>query len=201
MREAATMKKMLFTASLALLLPGLASGQVGTWTTDAGVGSSSLAVTIQVSCPTTSFVCNTVNGYADSQNSTLSGSGGLVVDTLASSLRFETDGNEDWGLGPQPVYNLLSGTGMTFANIPFAGVPEIASLLVFATADSLIAVPGFIDLLPGDYAFSQTIPYASLVDIIGDLNHWTNGWVYWNSALLEGDKYPWYYGGAKQSLF
>ena len=169
MREAATMKKMLFTASLALLLPGLASGQVGTWTTDAGVGSSSLAVTIQVSCPTTSFVCNTVNGYADSQNSTLSGSGGLVVDTLASSLRFETDGNEDWGLGPQPVYNLLSGTGMTFVNIPFAGVPEIASLVVFATADSLIAVPGFIDLLPGDYAFSQTIPYASLVDIIGDL--------------------------------
>jgi glucosylceramidase len=40
-----------------------------------------------------------------------------------------------------------------------------------------------------------------MVDIIGDLNHWTNGWVYWNSALLEGDKYPWYYGGAKQSLF
>jgi hypothetical protein len=27
-----------------------------------------------------------------------------------------------------------------------------------------------------------------MVDIIGDLNHWVNGWCYWNQALLEGTK-------------
>ena len=163
------MTKGLLTAFLALFIPGLASGQVGTWATDPGVGPSTLGVTIQVSCPAISFTCDTVNGYADSQNSTLSGSGGLELDTLASTLRFETDGNENWGLGPQPVFNRLSGTGITFANIPFAGVPEVASLLTFATANPLISVPGLVDLLPGDYSFSQAIPYASLIDITGDL--------------------------------
>lgn len=34
-----------------------------------------------------------------------------------------------------------------------------------------------------------------MVDIIGDLNSWTNGWMYWNQALLTGSKYPWAYGG------
>ena len=34
-----------------------------------------------------------------------------------------------------------------------------------------------------------------MVDIVGDLNSWTNGWMYWNSALLTGSKYPWAYGG------
>lgn len=32
-------------------------------------------------------------------------------------------------------------------------------------------------------------------DILGDLNHHVSGWVYWNSALLTGDKYPFWRGG------
>ena len=34
-----------------------------------------------------------------------------------------------------------------------------------------------------------------MADIIGDLNHWVNGWCYWNEALLTGDKYPDKLGG------
>ena len=46
---------------------------------------------------------------------------------------------------------------------------QLASLLVFASSDPLISVPGFLGLGPGDYPFSQSIPYASLADIVGDL--------------------------------
>ena len=34
-----------------------------------------------------------------------------------------------------------------------------------------------------------------MADIMGDLNHWVNGWMFWNQALLTGDKYPWARGG------
>lgn len=159
-------------ACFSLLLcfsPGLSFAQTGTWVTDAAVGSSQLGVTIQVSCPATSFVCSLVDGYANTRVSTLSGSGGLLVDAALGTLRFESNGLQDWGIGMQPVFSLMSGTGMTFESIPFAGAPEIASLLVFAGSDPLIPIPGFSSLEPGVYAFSQSIPYAVLADIVGDL--------------------------------
>ena len=151
------------------LSPGLSLAQSGTWVTDVGVGTSQLNVTIQVACPAMSFVCSLVDGYADTRVSNLSGSGGLMVDAASGILQFETDGLQDWGVGPQPVFALMSGTGMTFDSIPFAGAPQIASLLVFASADPLIPIPGFMNLGPGDYPFSQSIPYASLANIVGDL--------------------------------
>jgi len=151
------------------LFPGLSFAQSGTWVTDAGVGTSQLNVTIQVACPATSFVCSLVDGYADTRVSTLTGGGGLAVDAASGILQFETDGDQDWGAGPQPVFALMTGTGMTFDSIPFAGAPQIASVHVFAAADPLIPVPGFLGLGPGVYPFSQSIPYASLADIVGDL--------------------------------
>jgi hypothetical protein len=169
MMKATWIWKRLSIAALAALMPALAHGQVGTWATDAGVGSNDLDVTIQISCPAPSFVCSLVDGYANTQTSTLNGSGGLVVDAGFGTLRFENDGVQDWGTGPQPVYNLLTGSGVTFASVPFAGAPQLASLLVFASSDPLIPVPGFSDLGPGDYPFSQSIPYASLADIVGDM--------------------------------
>ena len=156
-------------AGMLLLLPGAAHAQLGTWATDPAVGASDLDVTIQISCAAPSFVCSLVDGYADTQTSSLSGSGGLLVDAPLGTLRFETDGLQDWGTGPQPVYNLFSGGSMIFASVPFAGVPQIASLLVFASSDPLIPVPGFFDLGPGDYPFSQSVPYGLLADIVGDM--------------------------------
>jgi hypothetical protein len=156
-------------AGMLLLVPGAAHAQLGTWATDPAVGASDLDVTIQISCAAPSFVCSLVDGYADTQTSSLSGSGGLLVDAPLGTLRFETDGLQDWGTGPQPVYNLFSGGSMIFASVPFAGVPQIASLLVFASSDPLIPVPGFFDLGPGDYPFSQSVPYGLLADIVGDM--------------------------------
>ncbi|MCS5636032.1 MAG: hypothetical protein NZ990_05905 [Myxococcota bacterium] len=159
-------------ACLSLLFcfpPAFSAAQTGTWVTDAVVGTSQLGVTIQVSCPATSFVCSLIDGYANTRISTLSGNGGLFVDAALGTLQFEIDGLQDWGIGPQPVFALMSGTGMTFESIPFAGVPEIASLLVFAASDPLIPIPGFTNLGAGVYPFSHSIPYASLADIVGDL--------------------------------
>ena len=156
-------------AALAFVAPALAHGQVGTWVTDAGVGTNDLDVTIQISCPAPSFVCSLVDGYANTQTSSLSGSGGLVIDAGLGTLRFASDGQQDWGSGLQSVYNLFTGSGVTFASVPFAGVPQLAGLLVFASSDPLIPVSGFSDLGPGDYPFSQSIPYSSLADIVGDL--------------------------------
>lgn len=154
---------------LALVLPGTSLAQIGTWQTDAAVGSSSLAVTLQVSCLSGSFTCSLIDGYADTQYSSLSGSGDLAVDAPLGLIQFESDGNLDWGTGPQPVYHLLSGSLLTFASIPFAGVPEIANSQVFAAAAPLIPIPGFQSLGPGDYPFTQSIPYASLADVVGDM--------------------------------
>jgi hypothetical protein len=73
------------------------------------------------------------------------------------------------GAGAQPIYNLLTGSNMTFASIPFAGVPEITSLLVFATTDPPLDVVGLSLLQPGDYPLSGSVDYASLGDVVGDL--------------------------------
>lgn len=169
MRATAIVKNWVLVAILLLLPAGAARAQTGTWATDPGVGSNSLTVTIQVSCAAPSFTCSLVDGYADTQVSTLSGSGTLAIDVPQGLLQFDTDGQLDWGIGPQPVYELLTGSTITFVSIPFAGAPQIANSQVFAAANPLIPVPNFQHLTPGDYPFSQSIPYASLADVVGDM--------------------------------
>ena len=158
-----------FALLLALLPASSSFAQLGTWQTDAGVGSNSLAVTLQISCLSGSFTCSLIDGYADTQLSSLSGSGDLALDVPLGLIQFETDGDENWGTGPQPVYHRLSGSLLTFASLPFAGVPQIANTQVFAAAAPLIPIPGFQNLGPGDYPFTQSIPYASLADVVGDM--------------------------------
>ena len=169
------MKKMLRSCgrilafSISLLPAGIAAAAPGSWATNASVGSNQLSVTVQVSCPAITFVCSVVDGYADTQVSTLTGSGDLLADLEFDTLQFESDGLQDWGAGPLPVYNLLSGSAVTFANIPFAGVPEISSLIIFASSDPPIDVVGLSSLIPGDYPFTSLVPYGSILDIVGDL--------------------------------
>jgi hypothetical protein len=170
MRAEVNMKLRFVVGLLLALLPASETlAQLGTWQTDASVGSNSLAVTLQVSCLSGSFTCSLIDGYADTQLSSLSGSGGLAIDVPLGLVQFESDGSQDWGAGPQPVYHLLSGSLLTFASLPFAGVPEIANSQVFAAAAPLISLPGFQNLGPGDYPFTQSIPYASLADVVGDM--------------------------------
>ena len=152
-----------------LLGPALAGATPGTWATDAGVGSNQLAITIEVDCPADSFICSVVDGYSDSQASSLSGSGVLEVDPDTGTIQFETDGNSDLGFGPQPTFHTLAGSDLIFAYLPFAGVPEFMNLEVFATAGPAILPAGFASFAPGDYPVSATLPYASLVDVVGDL--------------------------------
>ncbi len=169
------MKKMLRSCgrilafSISLLPAGIAAAAPGSWATNASVGSNQLSVTVQVSCPAITFVCSVVDGYADTRVSTLTGSGDLLADLEFDTLQFESDGLQDWGAGPLPVYNLLSGSAVTFANIPFAGVPEISSLIIFASSDPPIDVVGLSSLIPGDYPFTSLVPYGSILDIVGDL--------------------------------
>lgn len=154
---------------LGLLGPALASAMPGTWATDAGVGSNELAITIEVDCPANTFICSVVDGYTDSQASSLSGSGVLEVDSDAGTIQFVTDGNSDLGFGPQPTFHTLAGSDVVFAYLPFAGVPEFMSLEVFATAGPAILPVGFASFAPGDYPVSATLPYALLADVVGDL--------------------------------
>ena len=169
MRAGANFKNGVLVAVLLLLPARMALAQTGTWATDAGVGSNSLTVTIQVSCLAPSFTCSLIDGYADTQVSTLSGSGTVAIDAPQGLLQFGSDGQLDWGIGPQPIYKRLLGSTITFVSIPFAGAPQLANAQVFAASNPLIPVPDFQDLGPGDYPFSQSIPYGSLADVVGDM--------------------------------
>ncbi|MEE3326690.1 MAG: hypothetical protein VX252_05120, partial [Myxococcota bacterium] len=99
----------------------------------------------------------------------LSGSGSLEIDDGAGTLQFITDGDVDLGFGLQPSYGSLAGEDLDFAYIPFAGVPEFVNLDLFATAAPLISPSGFSSFAVGDYPISETVPYAALADVIGDL--------------------------------
>jgi hypothetical protein len=161
-------------AALAAMLSWLGIGvptpvAAETWTTDALVGVNQVEFTIDITCPATSFVCDLIDGYSDTRFSTLSGAGGLVFDSVAQSIHFGTDGLQDVGAGPQPAFFTLSGTPMTFATIPFAGIPEIENLLVFSLSDVPIDVPGLSLVAPGDYPFSVLLGEAATADVIGDL--------------------------------
>lgn len=154
---------------IGLLVPTWANATPGTWATDSGVGPNELAVTIEVECAAANLICGAVDGYTDTQTSSLSGSGTLEVDADAGTIQFVTDGDADLGFGPQATFHALVGSDLTFGYLPFAGVPEFANLEVFATAGPEILPVGFTALTPGDYPLAATIPYAALVDVVGDL--------------------------------
>lgn len=155
--------------ALASMLAGGASGDTGTWSTQPSVGVNEVDVTLSVSCPAVSFVCSLLDGYWDTQTATVTGSGTLDIDATLDEIRFETDGLQDVGAGPQPAFSTLAGAPLTFALIPFAGVPEVANLLVFALTDGPLAAPTLELLPPGDHAFSGNLDYAGTADIVGDL--------------------------------
>lgn len=156
---------------LATLVAALTAGnaQALDWTTDPGVGPNQVSFTLEVACPGPTFACGLIDGYSDTQVSTLTGAGTFVADELGQTIQFETDSTQDVGSGPQPAYLTMPGSDLTFANLPFAGVPEIVNLSIFALTDPTISVPGLLLTLPGDYPFSETISYATLGEVVGDL--------------------------------
>ena len=167
------MYRRMLVIALTLTLPALAQAAPGSWVMNAEVD-----FTLEISCPAVSFVCDLINGstggdhYSDTQTSAMSGAGTLQVDDAPDELiQFDSDSTQDVGSGPQPAYFTLTGTDMTFASIPFAGVPEIANPLVFALTNPPIDVPGLAGLDPGDYPFSPTptMSYSALADVVGDL--------------------------------
>ena len=167
-----TLRLLLAGGALALALLPIAPSvhaTTGTWQTDAAVGVNQIEMTVEVDCPSAGFICQQVDDYSDSRISALSGSGSLEIDDVAGTLRFLTDGDVDLGFGAQPSYASLDGEDLEFAYIPFAGIPQFANLVVFATSAPLISPSGFSSLATGEYLISETVPYAALADVIGDL--------------------------------
>jgi hypothetical protein len=157
-------------AVLALLTaPSLARALGGVWATDGSVGVNQVDYRLQLTCPATSLVCSLVDGYDDTQTSTMSGSGTLSVEPVAGTFMVKTDSSQDVGSGLQPAHLTLSGADLTYANIPFAGVPELVNVLVFALTNPAVA-PTALDLgATGDYPFSEMISYSGLAEVVGDL--------------------------------
>jgi hypothetical protein len=157
-------------AVLALLTaPSLARALGGVWATDGSVGVNQVDYRLQLTCPATSLVCSLVDGYDDTQTSTMSGSGTLSLEPVAGTFMVKTDSSQDVGSGLQPAHLTLSGADLTYANIPFAGVPELVNVLVFALTNPAVA-PTALDLgETGDYPFSEMISYSGLAEVVGDL--------------------------------
>jgi hypothetical protein len=154
---------------LLLSLPISANAAPGTWQTDAGVGPNEIVFTLDLTCSNPGFVCDLIDGYSDQDTSLITGNGGLQIDDLLDEIQFDQDSVQDVGSGTQPAYLTMAGSDLTFANIAFAGVPEITNLLVFALSNPIISVPGFLLETPGDYPFSQSISYSGLGTVIGNL--------------------------------
>lgn len=164
------MKRTLSTGLLAFALLGVAGGAAAApWATDAAVGPNEVDVTIQIACPAAGFVCSQVDGYSDTQTSTLTGGATFLLDETNAQIQFDMDDTQDVGSGPQDTYLTMAGTDLTFAGIPFAGIPEIINLFVFSVTSPVIDVPGLDIGTPGDYAFSTTLDYASVSETTGDL--------------------------------
>ncbi len=161
-------RNLLTVAVVAFALPGAALADPGTWTTDAAVGPSKVDFTLELTCPAPGFTCSLIDGYVDVQTSTVMGSGTLDLDLDGDTFQVDTDSTQDVGSGPQPAYLTMSGTDMTFALIPFAGVPELTNVLIFALSNPPIPTTG-LELQAGDYPFSETVSYSGLADVIGDL--------------------------------
>jgi hypothetical protein len=154
--------------ALAFVLPGAALADQGTWST--GIGNTNQVVyTLDLTCPAPGFVCDLLDGYSEQDTSNLSGLGTIDIVDASDTFQFETDSMQDVGAGLQAAYTTLTGTDLNFPIIPFAGIPEITNVLVFALSDPLITATGLDLLTPGDYPFSETISYSGTGLVIGDL--------------------------------
>jgi hypothetical protein len=162
-------RTLLAAAALLLLFPGALRAAPGTWTTDDAVGPNRVDFRLQLSCPDAGLVCSLIDGYDDTQTSTTTGGATLDLDAGSDVLLFDSDSTQDVGAGAQPAYLTLQGSDLTFANVPFAGVPELVNVLVFALSSPPVAVPGLSLAVPGDTPFSETFSYSGLADVFGDL--------------------------------
>jgi hypothetical protein len=166
------MTPVMMWAALCALLIGLSNSALAapaTWQTDAGVGPNEVVYTLELICPNPGFVCDLIDGYVDADTSTVTGAGSFQLDALLGELQFDQDSSQDVGSGPQPAYLTLAGSDVAFANVPFAGVPQIRDLLVFALSSPLIPVVGFDLATPGDYPFAQMLSYSGSGTVFGDL--------------------------------
>jgi hypothetical protein len=151
------------------LLPGSVEAITGSWTTSPAVGPNQIVYTLDLTCPNPGFVCDLIDGYSDQDTSAATGLGSVEVDDGLDQIQFLSDSTQDVGSGPQDGYTTLTGTDVAFANIPFAGVPEITNLLVFALTNPQIPASGLDLSTPGDTPFSQTINYSGSGLVTGDL--------------------------------
>jgi hypothetical protein len=167
----APLKSLLSLAAVLLLTTAPASARAlgGVWATDASVGANEVDYRLQLTCPATSLVCSLVDGYDDTQTSSMTGNGTLSVDSVAGTFVVGADSSQDVGSGAQPAYLTLSGSDLTYPTIPFAGVPELVNILVFALTNSAVAPTGLDLETPGDYPFSETLSYSGLAGVVGDL--------------------------------
>jgi hypothetical protein len=152
-----------------IALAGSASAATATWQTDAGVGPSEVVYTLQLTCSNPGFVCDLIDGYSDAATSTTTGLGTFDLDAALGELQFDPDSTQDVGSGLQPAYLTMTGTDVAFVNVPFAGVPQIEDLLVFALSSPIVIATGFDLATPGDYPFSQTFSYSGSGTVFGDL--------------------------------
>jgi len=155
---------------LVALVPRAAVADVYPWQTDAVVGPSEVDITLDLLCMGGGLVCDLLDSYADTQTAGLSGGGDIDIDDVADTLQFQQDSSQDLGMGPIPAYATTTASDLTFAEIPFTGVPMTQAGVVFATTNPPISVPGLDLTAPGNYPFSGAADYAVIADIVGDLD-------------------------------
>lgn len=142
------------------------------WSADDGVGINEVVLTLSLACTGPAETCTFFDGYADTQVSNLSGIGTVFLDAQAGTLRFETDSQQDLddAAPPHPAYITLVGSDVSFAGIPFYGVPEVLAPTFFSLDAPLISLPGFDLLVPADHPFTVDMSYAGVADITGALS-------------------------------
>jgi hypothetical protein len=156
-------------ALLIVVVPSTAGALEAVWATNGAVGVSEVAYRLQLACPAVSLVCSLVDGYDETATSTMSGSGTLLVDSIGGTFQVNADSSQDVGSGAQPAYLTISGTDLTYPNIPFAGVPEFVNLLVFGLTNPVVGPTALDFSVAADYPFSETISYAGSAGVVGDL--------------------------------
>lgn len=159
------------TLALLLLLFGAnapsAEAEVLPWS-DRPTFLNRVDYTIDISCSGGGLVCAALDGYADTQFASVSGSGDLELDVAAGTLRFLQDGTQDLGSGPQPSYATLDVADLVFAEIPFVGAPETRDGIIFALTNPLFDAGT--PLAVGRYPVSAVVSYGAFADIVGPVD-------------------------------
>lgn len=155
-----------------LLTSGAAIAAPGTWQTDTDVGPSQVSYRLTFTCTGPVAVCDALNGYDDTQISTLSDGATLQIDDVLETLQFDIDGNVDLddGMGPVPTSPSLAGSDMVFAGIALFGVPEVVNPVVFSGDQPLVALPGLTLQTPGVHPISTQMNWGGIADVIGTLS-------------------------------